>query len=42
MEQEKDDLLNLKMELEKTIEKLCCGKDEVGNFNIVYYILIKN
>ncbi|XP_034189009.2 uncharacterized protein LOC117608265 isoform X2 [Osmia lignaria lignaria] len=28
MEQEKDDLLNLKMELEKTIEKLCCGKDE--------------
>ncbi|XP_076397274.1 uncharacterized protein LOC100879001 isoform X2 [Megachile rotundata] len=28
MEQEKEDLLNLKIELEKTIEKLCCGTDE--------------
>lgn len=32
MEQEKEDLFKLKVELERTVEKLCCEKDEVGNF----------
>ena len=35
MEQEKDDLYKLKVELERTVEKLCCEKDPK-------YVLVKN
>ena len=35
MEQEKDDLFKLKVELERTVEKLCCEKD-------LEYVLVKN
>ncbi|XP_061932341.1 putative autophagy-related protein 11 isoform X2 [Apis cerana] len=33
MEQEKEDLSKLKVELEKTVEKLCCEKDEEYKIN---------
>ena len=34
MEQEKEDLFNLKIELEKTVENLCGKKDKVGNIQM--------
>ena len=41
MEQEKEHLSKLKIELEKTVENLCCEEDKVGNTYIYTFTSTK-